>query len=187
MPSPRTARCTAPGSRSSASRVAIPGTAAASIQRRDPTMMDTQRLIALIIFSLSALFLWEAWQKHTAPKVPPPASVVPARPGETPIPPPPQAAAPSAGQAPAAPSGTAAVPAGEPVAVRTDVFDIEINTAGGDIRRVTMLEHLSALDRTKPLTLMEPDPKHFYITQTGLIGEKLPNHKTLYQAEKGSY
>jgi len=24
-------------------------------------MMDTQRLIALIVFSLSALLLWEAW------------------------------------------------------------------------------------------------------------------------------
>ena len=150
-------------------------------------MMDTQRLIALIIFSLSALFLWEAWQKHTAPKVVPPASVVPARPGETPIPPAPPVAGPSTAQAPAAPSGTAALPAGEPVAVRTDVFDIEINTAGGDIRRVTMLEHLSALDRTKPLTLMEPDPKHFYITQTGLIGDKLPNHKTPYEPEKRSY
>jgi YidC/Oxa1 family membrane protein insertase len=25
-------------------------------------MMDTQRLIALIVFSFSALMLWEAWQ-----------------------------------------------------------------------------------------------------------------------------
>jgi YidC/Oxa1 family membrane protein insertase len=31
-------------------------------------MMDTQRLIALIVFSFSTLLLWEAWQKHNAPK-----------------------------------------------------------------------------------------------------------------------
>ena len=34
-------------------------------------MMDTQRLIAFIVFSFSAILLWDAWQKHNAPKVPP--------------------------------------------------------------------------------------------------------------------
>ena len=34
-------------------------------------MMDTQRLIAFIVFSFSALLLWDAWQKHNAPKAPP--------------------------------------------------------------------------------------------------------------------
>ena len=32
--------------------------------------MDTQRLIVFVIFSFSALLLWEAWQKETRP--PPP-------------------------------------------------------------------------------------------------------------------
>jgi YidC/Oxa1 family membrane protein insertase len=151
-------------------------------------MMDTQRLIALIIFSLSAVFLWEAWQKHNAPKLaPPPASTIPARPSDVPA----TAAAPSAGtpaSAPAAaPPAGAAQPVGEPVSVSTDLFDIEINTAGGDIRRVTMKQQHSALDSAKPLTLMGPDPKFFFITQTGLLGEGLPNHKTLYDADKRSY
>ena len=33
--------------------------------------MDTQRLILFVIFSFSALFLWEAWQKEHAPPPPP--------------------------------------------------------------------------------------------------------------------
>ena len=38
-------------------------------------MMDTQRLIAFIVFSFSALLLWDAWQKHNAPKpIPAPTS-----------------------------------------------------------------------------------------------------------------
>ena len=36
--------------------------------------MDTQRLILFVIFSFSALFLWEAWQREHAP--PPPPAVV---------------------------------------------------------------------------------------------------------------
>ena len=67
-------------------------------------MMDTQRLIALIIFSLSALFLWEAWQKHNAPKVQPAtASSIPARPADGTA-----ASAPASAPAPSATPGAPA-------------------------------------------------------------------------------
>ena len=71
--------------------------------------------------------------------------------------------------------------------VKTDLFDVELNTLGGDIRRVTMKKVYSALDRTQPLTLMEPDPKHYYVTQSGLLGEALPTHKTSYETAQRSY
>ena len=153
-------------------------------------MMDTQRLIALVVFSFSALLLWDAWQKHNAPKqVPALTTTAPAVPGSaTPTSPaatPPSAGAPAA--VPPSPVATMAQAGGEPVTVKTDVFDVEINTLGGDIRRVTMRQHHSALDRSQPLTLMEPDPKHYFITQTGLLGDGLPSHKTAYQAEQRVY
>src|SRR5688500_11921660 len=105
-------------------------------------MMDTQRLIALVVFSFSALLLWDAWQKHNAPKSLPvaasPATVgvpqptTPLAPGATP-------AVPAAGAAaPAAPAGALPPPGGDPVIVSTDLFDVELNTLGGDIRRITM-------------------------------------------------
>src|SRR6266851_2350953 len=152
-------------------------------------MMDTQRLIALIIFSLSALFLWEAWQKHSAPKVQPSStSSIPARPADRSAATAPAPSAAGGAQAPAgAPPVGATQSAGEPVTVSTDLFDVEIDPAGGDIRRVTMKQQRSALDRSRPLTLMEPDPKHFFVTQTGLLGEGLPNHKTLYEPEQRAY
>src|SRR5438552_5906988 len=124
-------------------------------------MMDTQRLIALVVFAFSALLLWEAWQKHNAPRqMPVPTTTAPAAPSAPATPGAPAAAAPapapSAGAPmPAAPSTTAVQQSGEPVTVKTDVFDVEINTLGGDIRRVTMKQHHSALDRSQPLTLME--------------------------------
>ena len=154
--------------------------------------LDTQRLIALIVFSFSSLLLWDAWQKHNAPKIPPqthaaattsgvPApSLTPAAvPGTTPA----ANGTPPAASAPA----TAAEPAGQPVHVKTDLVDLELNTAGGDIRRLTFLEVSSALDRTKPLTLLEPNPKHFFVSQSGLLGEGLPTHLSAYTAESNNY
>jgi YidC/Oxa1 family membrane protein insertase len=149
-------------------------------------MMDTQRLIALIVFSFSALLLWDAWHKHNAPKLPP-APATASAPAGIPTP----AAPLSAPATPSAtvPTATAASPAatGEPVIVRTDLFEIELNTAGGDIRRVTMLQQHSALDRTQSLTLLEPNPKHYFVTQSGLLGEGLANHKTQYRAESRAF
>src|SRR5262245_32712046 len=41
-------------------------------------MMDTQRLILILIFSFSLLMLWEAWQKENRPQPPAPAAQAPA-------------------------------------------------------------------------------------------------------------
>jgi YidC/Oxa1 family membrane protein insertase len=151
-------------------------------------MMDTQRLIALVVFSFSALLLWDAWQKHNAPRVPPPAKAA-AESGiptpSAPLAPPSVTATPSAVPAPGAPP--AATPAGQPILVRTDLFELEINTLGGDIRRLTFLKVFSATDAKAKLTLLEPNPKHYFVTQSGLLGEGLPNHKTLYEAEARSF
>ena len=151
--------------------------------------MDIQRLIAFVVFSFSALLLWDAWQKHNAPKAPPAAVATPATPGATPTPstslapPVPAAGSPAPTTAPAAPASGAIATGGEPILVKTDMFDVELSTAGGDIRRVRLHKVYSALDRTKPLTLLEPDPKQFFVTQSGLLGEGLPNHKTIYAAQ----
>jgi YidC/Oxa1 family membrane protein insertase len=149
-------------------------------------MMDTQRLIALVVFSFSALLLWDAWQKHNAPKLPPVAATTSAPTG-IPTPTTPLAApGTNATTTPTAPPVVAAGPTvanGEPVIVKTDLFEVEINTAGGDIRRVTMQKVFSARSEKDPLTLLEANSKHYFITQTGLLGEGLPNHKTMYQAE----
>ena len=152
-------------------------------------MMDTQRLIALIVFSFSGLLLWEAWQKHEAPPAvtspaamhAPASTSVPGSPTATTATPQPSSASPI----PA--SGAPVAAAGAPVKVSTDLFDIDINTTGGDIRRLTLRKVYSAQDRTKPLTLMEPDPEHYFGTQSGLLGDDLPTHKSTYTAEQPSY
>ncbi|HYC35978.1 MAG TPA: membrane protein insertase YidC [Usitatibacter sp.] len=155
--------------------------------------MDTQRLIALVVFMFSSLMLWDAWQKHNAPKPMPAPAASASTPAGVPKP---TTALPSPTTTPAAPGATAAAPpvtgaapvtGGEAVSIRTDLMDVELGTLGGDIRRITMRHVSSALDRSKPLTLMAPDPKHFYVTQSGLLGEGLPTHKAAYEVESKSY
>ncbi len=155
-------------------------------------MMDTQRLIAFVVFSFSALMLWDAWQKHNAPKVPAPTSAsAPAAAGvprpSSPLTPGTPTTAPVA--TPGVPAAAAPAPAGTPVTVKTDLFEVDLNTAGGDIRRVTFLQVFSAIDRSKPLTLMEPNPKHYFVTQSGLVAEgmQLPIHRSTYAADAKSY
>src|SRR6185503_18668974 len=113
-------------------------------------------------------------------------------PSSVPLPSVPGTAAPAApagtGAALAPPTGAAAPTApAEPVRVATDLFDVEIDPMGGDIRRLTLRKVFSAEDRTRPLTLMEPDPQHYFVTQSGLLGDGLPNHKTVYEAGQSSY
>ena len=151
-------------------------------------MMDTQRLIALVVFSLSALLLWDAWQKHNAPLHAPAATTagvsqptVPATPPTT------SPGTPAASPAGAPPVGAAPAASAQPVRVKSDLFDVEIDPVGGDIRRLTLREVHSAQDREKPLTLLEPDPQHYFITQSGLLPPGMPNHNTRYEVEPGPY
>ncbi len=130
--------------------------------------MDTQRLILFLVFSFSLLFLWQEWQKEHRP-------VVPAAP-----PSPLSAPAPSA---PATAPGASVVPAvnapqsGQRVHVRTDTMAAEIDTLGGDLVYLELLQHRDTLDGSKNLVLLGPE--HRYSAQSGLTGG-LPFHRTLF-------
>ena len=63
----------------------------------------------------------------------------------------------------------------------------EINTAGGDLRRLELLHHPDKEDKSKPFALLQSQSDHIYVAQSGLIGEGLPSHKTRYATEQASY
>ncbi len=130
--------------------------------------MDTQRLILFFVFSFSLLLLWEAWQKEHRPVVP----AVPTSPLSAPAPGAP-VAAPGASVVPAvnAPQG------GQRVRVRTDTVVAEIDTQGGDLVYLELLQHKDTLDGSKNLVLLGPE--HHYAAQSGLTGG-LPFHRTLF-------
>ena len=147
-------------------------------------MMDTQRLILFFVFSFSLLLLWEAWQKETRPQPAPSASTPSSVPSPTvPVP---SAAAPAvsatAKPAEAVPStdpATAGLSRGR-IKVRTDTLIAELDTLGGDIVYLELPQHKDTLDQKKTFVLLGPE--HRYVAQSGLIGNNLPNHKTLFSA-----
>jgi YidC/Oxa1 family membrane protein insertase len=130
--------------------------------------MDTQRLILFLVFSFSLLFLWQEWQKEHRPVVP----AAPPSPLSAPAP-----------IAPATAPGASAVPAvnapqsGQRVHVRTDTMAAEIDTLGGDLVYLELLQHRDTLDGSKNLVLLGPE--HRYSAQSGLTGG-LPFHRTLF-------
>ena len=142
--------------------------------------MDIQRLILLFIFSFSLLMLWEAWERHQRPPKPKPAPAA----AEQGVPAP--APVPGLAKAPATTVPQADAPAkGEIVRVTTDLFTAEVDTLGGTLRRVELLQHRDRLDSDQPFVLLGPEYR--YEAQSGLAGESGPNHRTLWQAQPGAH
>ena len=154
--------------------------------------MDFQKLFRLFLFltfSMAILSLWDSWQRTQQP-VPTPIMA-------------PRADAPSAA---ATPATTAAVTAtatatpdniaaatkqniktGERVVVRTDYLIAEINTVGGDLRRLEFLQQRDSKNKDKPFVLLQEQGAHTYIAQTGLIGAGLPTHNAPFSTQAYEY
>ncbi len=170
-------------------------------------MTDMRRTILWVVFTMSLVLLWDAWNKHT---------------GQPPLfGPAPQPAASASAPAQAAPSATAAVPgavaapaaAGVPapltapavgaapaqapttpsasaptewVVMTTDVVRASIDPRGGSLVRLELLKFDDANRPGQPVVLMDQSAKRLYLAQTGFItpepGVKLPNHLTPMRA-----
>jgi len=147
--------------------------------------MDTQRLILFMLFTFSVFFLMDAWQKDKQPQPVPGQAAAPGAasgPAAIPVPTPTRPLTAAAPAAPAAPPAAAsgALQKGETVRVETDVFIADIDTAGGDLRRLELLTHRDTLDHKKNFVLLQQQGEHTYVAQSGLIGNDLPNHRTRY-------
>ncbi|MFM8929909.1 MAG: membrane protein insertase YidC [Betaproteobacteria bacterium] len=162
-------------------------------------MTDMRRTLLWVIFTMSLVLLWDAWQKHNgqpsmfspaAPKAAAPAAQAPV--GATPA----AVPAASAGGVPtpalAAGSGAAAaVPAGAPSAaaqtltVTTDLVRATFSTRGGELQRLELLRHRDPEVPDRQVVLFDQSAQRVYLAQTGLItnqaGVALPNHLSTLQ------
>ena len=161
--------------------------------------MDTQRIIALIVFSASSLFLWEAWQKHNHPPLPPTNPAAALAGANTNVatnnakdPSVPSSIAPPVGAAPNAAADLSAplanMPAsGERISVHTDTIAVTLDTQGGDVRTVTLLKHAARGDTKHPFNLMQDKVGAYFIAQSGLLGANLPNHSSRWTTSGNSF
>ncbi|MDP3420959.1 MAG: membrane protein insertase YidC [Thiobacillus sp.] len=143
--------------------------------------MDNQRLILFIVFSFTLLLLWEAWQDQNAPvpETPTTASA-------------PATGAPTPTQALNAPPAPAAAPTsgfakGQRAVVETDVLRASIDANGGDLRELKLLTYRETEDKNQILTLFEDSATRPYLAQSGLVGEGLPTHRSVFELNPGTY
>ena len=167
-------------------------------------MNDMRRTILWVVFSVSLVLLWDAWNIHNGKPpmfAPRPAAVVAsgALPGAS------------------APAGTAALPAAVPgsatvtaalppalpasgaagaapllaekVTISTDVLKATFDSKGGDLVRLELLKYSDAADPLRHVVLFDQSAERVYLAQTGLVttqaGISLPNHLTLMQVLPG--
>ena len=176
--------------------------------------MDTRRTILWIVFSLSLFMLYENWQRANGrptmfgPNVAQPSSPVasgsaPHAPtddvpvaGSAPNAVPAAGAVPPSTNNPAATAPASDVPSatapakGERIAVRTDLFAVDLNTIGATIDRVELLKYRDSADPNQNFVLLDRNPGYYYVAQSGLVGgtagaASLPTHRTPFKAVPG--
>ncbi len=156
--------------------------------------MENQRLYLFIALSFVLFMIYNAWHEQHAPK---PAQVaeVPAAVQGVP------AVAPTAspndipGVQPATPMATQSSPVqsitqGKRIRVLTDLFDIEIDTTGADIRRVDLLTYQASPQQPNtPVRLFNDVMPELFIAQSGLLSAAGQNvdHHVIFNADKPEY
>ena len=145
--------------------------------------MDTQRSALLIVFLFSLFMLWDGWQRFNQPPAAPAVATD-------------AAAAQSAGaQAPVPTVSTAAAPSDVPqttavaqtaaARVVTDLFIADVSAEGGSIIRLELLKHHAGPESEGNFVLLDNGGANLYHAQSGLIGDGMPTHKTVYQLPEG--
>jgi YidC/Oxa1 family membrane protein insertase len=148
--------------------------------------MDTRRLVLFVIFSMSILMLWDAWQRQNAP-------------AETAV----QVKSVSSADnsVPTLSANKVSLPSAELAAdsdykllnaqritVITDLYKADIETSGGDLRKLELLKHrASNSEKSNFILLNDAANPMTYVAQTGLIGNDLPTHKALFSSTANQY
>lgn len=161
--------------------------------------MDNYRTFAIFGLLIVSLLLWEAWQQdYVRPQQQAEAQAAAEQ----------QKAEPSISQStqqgdlPAMPVVSTqempSIPGIEPVVaqqtndkihVKTDVFDIQLSTQGGDIRELSLLKYpVESSTPDVPVHFLTENAANFFVTQSGLRSNSVvPTHYDNYAADKTEY
>ena len=162
-------------------------------------MTEMRRTLLWVVFSMSLVLLWDAWNKHTGqpslfgtPQVTQPAASGPMPAGSAAVP---AAAALPAGTpsampaAPVADASTAAPLQSQKVDITTDLVKATVDTLGGSMVRLELLKQADHADRDRNVVLFDESSSRLYKAQTGLIaaqgGAAMPNHLTVFNLIPG--
>ena len=179
--------------------------------------MDIRRTVLWVVFSLALLMLWDKWQQYNGrpPMLFPgiseqvkPATDTTTSTAKSDVP----VASNGSNATPGAAgitvadatSATSAAVKGETITVTTDVFKADIDTVGGELKHLELLQHKEnvvgkwfdpflelvglkqKITTQKNVVLFDSSTARTYLAETGLIGGAFPNHKTVFTARSGS-
>ena len=160
--------------------------------------MDNIRFVLIIVFAMLSLMLWQAWQIDYGPK---PAVVVSEQPViDTKTDLPAEGGSPTAAVQSNAPAPTAQASQSQLVTVKTDVYEIAIDTLGGTLVKLDLLNYpvekkntavntvrkLFGMSETEqnlnPIRLFDTKNEQLFLAQSGLI----PNSDSVAVADHHS-
>jgi YidC/Oxa1 family membrane protein insertase len=154
-------------------------------------MTDMRRTLLWVVFTMSLVLLWDAWNKHNgqptlfgAPLVAAASAPASGTPAGVPAP----VAAGTPGVAAVATPAAAAAQPGEKLVLTTDLLRVTVDSRGGDVAKVELLSYPDEEDHSKSVVLMDESAARVYLAQTGFIGTNgaaLPNHFTALTAQPG--
>ncbi|MDB5833449.1 MAG: yidC [Caballeronia sp.] len=157
--------------------------------------MDIKRTVLWVIFFMSAVMLFDNWQRDHGrpsmffPSAVPTKTVGSAAPGTTT--PGTQAAdlpaTPGVPGAPVAPGSNAPASAADQlVNFSTDVYSGQIDTRGGTLSKLSLVKEGDGKQPDLYITLFDRTATHTYLARTGLLGGDFPNHNDVYTLVPGS-
>jgi len=149
--------------------------------------MDIKRTVLWVIFFMSAVMLFDNWQRdHGRPSMFFPSATqtqtaASAAPGTT-----------TPGTQPAdLPATNTAAPGAAPAAqaqlipFTTDVYSGEIDTRGGTLSKLSLINKGNGNQPDLVITLFDHTADHTYLARTGLLGGDFPNHTDIYTPVAG--
>jgi YidC/Oxa1 family membrane protein insertase len=144
--------------------------------------MDIKRTVLWVIFFMSAVMLFDNWQRDHGrpsmffPSATPTQTAASAAPGTT-----------TPGTQPAdLPQTDTSAPGAAPAAqaqlipFTTDVYSGEIDTRGGTLSKLSLINKGSGNQPDLVITLFDHTADHTYLARTGLLGGDFPNHTDIY-------
>ncbi|SDF87239.1 membrane protein insertase YidC [Paraburkholderia phenazinium] len=150
--------------------------------------MDIKRTVLWVIFFMSAVMLFDNWQRDHGrqsmffPSATPTQTAASAAPGTT-TPGTQSADLPQTNTS--APGTVAPAAQAQLIPFTTDVYSGEIDTRGGTLSKLSLINKGNGTQPDLVITLFDHTADHTYLARTGLLGGDFPNHTDIYTPAAG--
>ena len=136
--------------------------------------MDVKRLILFVVMSFSILFFWNTWQEKNRP-IEQASTIETTNEVKT-------------TQASIDAESQFHLQTDKRISVKTDLFKAEIDTVGGDLRKLELTQHRAADSDTNNFILLNDSATpSVYVVQSGIALGKVATHKEVFTSAANDY